>query len=167
MKPYFCFSDASTPIPDAWGRGNCQCWRSNRPLPARCSARGKLPRQSRLPLVHRGPLPWTAALRRDFCTARCSPSCNNHHFQRKLINFKVQKCFFINRHYKNTYNSKHSSKTGWRVFFLTSVCCSGQWVNTRLGNSSIITNGSLKPFGSNGITSRALITSTQSESWLK
>lgn len=55
----------------------------------------------------------------------------------------------------DTLNSKHSSNIGWRVFLWTFVCCSLQCGNIRWGRSSTMTNGSLKPFGSNGMMSLA------------
>ena len=55
----------------------------------------------------------------------------------------------------DTLNSKHSSNIGWRVFLCTLVCCSLQWGKTRCGKSSIMTKGSLKPFGSKGMMSLA------------
>lgn len=56
---------------------------------------------------------------------------------------------------KDTLNSKHSSNIGWRVFLWTLVCCSLQCGKIRWGSNSIITKGSLNPFGSNGIMSLA------------
>lgn len=53
---------------------------------------------------------------------------------------------------RNAYNSKHSSNSGFSVFFLTSVYCSALYGNMDLGKSSTITKGSLKPVTEKHVT---------------